>query len=130
VTRAKNPRHHPFREVPLFRTRLFGANGSFTILAMAFLPERELKRTYSKGDAIFDSQYFSKFARRSDDMLTTYVYNRSRIDNFDYHDFTQSGIKSECPTQDSEFLEVRYHQEIRARGTRSCWRMEISRIVV
>ena len=63
-------------------------------------------------------------------MLTTSIYNRSRIVNFDCHDFTQSDIKSECPTQDSEFLEVRYHQEIRARGTRSYWRMEISRIVV
>ena len=27
-------------------------------------------------------------------MLTRSIYNRSRIDNFDYHDFTQSDIKS------------------------------------
>ena len=94
VTRAKNPHHHPLREIRLFKNRLFGANGSLTILAMASLPKRELKRNYSKRDAIFDSQHFSKLARRSDDMLTTYVYNRSRIDNFDYHDFTQSDIKS------------------------------------
>jgi hypothetical protein len=103
----------------LFKILLFGANGSFMILAMASLRERELTKTWSKRDAILDSQYFSKLPRRAHDMLTTCLYNRSRIDNFDCQEFSQNHIKSECPDHAAAERKDTGSQEVRFQDRRA-----------
>lgn len=48
---AKIPRHHAMRILWKFKSRLFGANGSFMIFGIASLLDGELQKTNSNQDA-------------------------------------------------------------------------------